>query len=1197
MKKEVLILIIILLLPIVNAVDDIYEDDDAVGNAKYIAINGISQTHNFSPSADIDWVKFNATKGYTYVIQTLNLSDIDITDTVIALYHTDATTKISDNDDIESGVIRTSKIIWKAPINGTYYVKIYEWSDQANGSYNISVTQMGLLMPYLVFPNSTYNVSQKRYFNFTSGVQCVGGPCNDVIATLDPQNPKQNKKLLDDIKSKGKLDIIIKFRENEEDVKKSKKGFGVLNVDREKIKNKQKSVLSSLENKFKLKRELELTNSIAGEIDEEELLELLENPDVEDIKAVREYSAMLDDSVPLINASILHNTLIDGQYINGTGQTVCVIDTGINYSHPDFGSCARTNNINDGSCDKVIGGYDFVNNDNDPYDDHGHGSHVAGIAASMDSTYKGVAPGAKIVAIKVLNSLGKGSDANIIAGIQWCIANASRLNISVISMSIGTENWHENASIGCEDDNLASSINLARAAGIIVMVASGNEDFGNGISTQGLASPACVKNSTSIGSTTKADSMAYYTNRNLMLDLLAPGGIPAVRIVATDYSGTHAGEYGTSMATPHAAGTAALIQQYFNLKYNRTLTPSELEHILKSNGKSIIDSIGTNYTFTRINANYAANSKGDISTTIGAEPFYTISANPHDSSCLINMQNGESCNQTWVVNATGNGTYEFFTIYETDYFEYNITEKINITIIELNNSVVNLTLDGNDSDIIVNINQIVNITGYLITPIGVIDLYMNGTLINNGTSPLTNLTNFTNYGTYSITVVYNGNENYSGSTETHSVIVRDTIAPLINITSPVNSTTYTYSYQTPLTFTTDKSSNCSYSLDGNSSVYFSSVATTFSKNLNIYRNSLHNISVNCTNSFGYSNTTIVYFTINDVSAPVILSSGPSGTDNDGDITLTVMLNEPASCRYATTNKTYSQMTDSMSLSSGLTYTKAISDLSNGDYDYYVRCNDSLGNLMSSSEHINFSVSISSGGGGGGGGGSSVSSDANTHKWGVINQGSSASMSLSGSYVITELSFTAEEKMSNVEISINPSDDNPAIIDPPGDVYKYFDISAINLKSTSSAKIRFTVKKTWLMQNKISDVVLMRYKNGQWDALNTKKVSDSVLYNNYESSTPGFSYFAIVSKGKVYSAATNKTKEKEEPKVTSLIEDNELDEKVKEYEEKLKKQKTAIEPTNYFGFISTVLIIAILLFNIALYYFISKKVKKGEDFFS
>src|SRR3989338_1907740 len=89
------------------------------------------------------------------------------------------------------------------------------------------------------------------------------------------------------------------------------------------------------------------------------------------------------------------------------------------------------------SCSKVIGGWDTVNNAANPEDDHGHGTHVAGIVTSSDTTYKGVAPDAKIVAIKALNSAGSGLSSDIAAGIEWCVNNASSLNISVISMSIG----------------------------------------------------------------------------------------------------------------------------------------------------------------------------------------------------------------------------------------------------------------------------------------------------------------------------------------------------------------------------------------------------------------------------------------------------------------------------------------------------------------------------------------------------------------------------------------------------------------------------------------------------------------------------------------------------------------------------------------------------------------------------------------
>src|SRR3989344_3973870 len=171
----------------------------------------------------------------------------------------------------------------------------------------------------------------------------------------------------------------------------------------------------------------------------------------------------LQDSVPLINASLLHSKVINDINLTGIGQTICILDTGINYSHSDFGGC-----FGDGC--RVVSGYDYVNDDNDPYDDHGHGTHVAGIAAANGSLI-GVAPEANLSIIKVCDSGGSCSDDDIIAGFEFCINNRTKYNINIISVSLGGGLY----SNYCDAvDSLTPSIDSAFENNITVTIASGN---------------------------------------------------------------------------------------------------------------------------------------------------------------------------------------------------------------------------------------------------------------------------------------------------------------------------------------------------------------------------------------------------------------------------------------------------------------------------------------------------------------------------------------------------------------------------------------------------------------------------------------------------------------------------------------------------------------------------------------------------
>ncbi|MEE8401902.1 MAG: S8 family serine peptidase, partial [Candidatus Hydrothermarchaeaceae archaeon] len=183
----------------------------------------------------------------------------------------------------------------------------------------------------------------------------------------------------------------------------------------------------------KVKREYSIFEGMAAEISASKIKALASNPNVELIVEDRQFKAFLTESVPLINADDVWNKTYAGTKITGIGQTVCVIDSGVDYTHPDLGG-------EKGPGFKVLGGHDFVNDDNDPIDDNGHGTHVAGIIAA-NGTLKGVAPDANIIAIKALDEFGLGFERDILAGIDWCVSNASDYNITVISMSLGSGSY------------------------------------------------------------------------------------------------------------------------------------------------------------------------------------------------------------------------------------------------------------------------------------------------------------------------------------------------------------------------------------------------------------------------------------------------------------------------------------------------------------------------------------------------------------------------------------------------------------------------------------------------------------------------------------------------------------------------------------------------------------------------------------
>src|SRR3989344_2887689 len=330
--------------------------------------------------------------------------------------------------------------------------------------------------------------------------------------------------------------------------------------------------------------------SYSGFITQQGLEKLRKNILVKRITLVGESEKLLDNS-----ASLLETPKLWDLGYSGSGQVVCIVDTGINYTHPSLGSCTESQFLA-GNCNKVIGGFNFCANEQcttnnmNPMDRDGHGTAVSGIVASNDSKYRGVSFEAKLVVMKVTNSTGGGTFEIIGSGIERCILNRTVYNISVITVSLGKTNFI--SSTTCDgSDTVVDIANTAAQYDIFVDAASGNP--GN---ITGITSPACGSNVTSVGATDDYNSLYTLSNRGSILGLLAPG----VNINTTNVSGGYSEGTGTSAAAPHVAGIAALMLQAANLS-GASLTPSQIEAIMKRTGKPIYDH-ATRLTFPRIDA-------------------------------------------------------------------------------------------------------------------------------------------------------------------------------------------------------------------------------------------------------------------------------------------------------------------------------------------------------------------------------------------------------------------------------------------------------------------------------------------------------------------------------------------------------------------------------------------------------------------
>jgi subtilisin family serine protease len=238
----------------------------------------------------------------------------------------------------------------------------------------------------------------------------------------------------------------------------------------------------------------------------------------------------------------------------GEGVSAYVIDTGVRITHSDFGGRASY-------------GYDAIDNDNTAQDGHGHGTHVAGTVAG--SSY-GVAKKAKIVAVRVLNNQGSGTTAQVVAGIDWVTQNA--VKPAVANMSLG----------GGVDTALDTAVRNSIASGVTYAVAAGNDS-----SNAANYSPARVTEAITVGSTTNTDARSSFSNYGTVLDIFAPGSSITSSWNSSD-SATNTIS-GTSMATPHVAGAAALY-----LAGNKTATPAQVSTALvNASSPGVVGNPGT----------------------------------------------------------------------------------------------------------------------------------------------------------------------------------------------------------------------------------------------------------------------------------------------------------------------------------------------------------------------------------------------------------------------------------------------------------------------------------------------------------------------------------------------------------------------------------------------------------------------------
>ncbi|MEM9303533.1 MAG: S8 family serine peptidase [Pseudomonadota bacterium] len=318
----------------------------------------------------------------------------------------------------------------------------------------------------------------------------------------------------------------------------------------------------------------------------------------------------------------------------GAGSVIAIIDDGIDHDHPAFGAQSSYPNS------KILGGYDFADNDSNPRIDcldQSHGTAVAGVAAGNGGGVVGSAPDAKFVFLKVQRQSECGQPSlsgDVAAAIDWAVSNKNTYDIDIISMSLGGGSF----SSTCDNASTAyrNAVNAAYASGMIVLAASGNDGLCNEISH-----PSCMTNVISVGAvydsamgssgscvspnscgntqqhqgcagaglvacfdTSTADGVTCYSNSASFLDILAPSNCATT---AATGGGTNTCFSGTSSATPYAAGVAATLLEAAG--GSGSLDNDEMRTLLRGSGVTVVD--GKNGRSTpRVDAQAAIDSLG-----------------------------------------------------------------------------------------------------------------------------------------------------------------------------------------------------------------------------------------------------------------------------------------------------------------------------------------------------------------------------------------------------------------------------------------------------------------------------------------------------------------------------------------------------------------------------------------------------------
>jgi subtilisin family serine protease len=392
--------------------------------------------------------------------------------------------------------------------------------------------------------------------------------------------------------SAGEVAVIINFREPATRNKSREAQSAAIGA-------MQEQLLASAGTRIQLARRYRHVPALAARVTREEAERLIDDPNVASLLLDGAGSGQLKEAVAAVGGDQVKS--IYG--LTGRGVRVAVLDSGAATTHPDLKSAIVAQHCFTHSACPPLRTVEGTSAE----DDHGHGTHVTGIITS-DGTVAplGFAPESEIVAVKVNDQNDAGMESDWVAGLDWLFENLATLKVRVVNLSLSTTAMHrDGAECQSRHPAMVRAIKNLTDAGVVVFMATGNSG-----STTSMPAPACIDGPIAVGATYDArsghqppmfptyferwggafarcgddasefDQITCFTNSTARLDLVAPGA----PIVSTGLRGRTDTYWGTSQASPAAAGVAALM-----LECNPALTPEQIKQAMVSTGAPVVD--------------------------------------------------------------------------------------------------------------------------------------------------------------------------------------------------------------------------------------------------------------------------------------------------------------------------------------------------------------------------------------------------------------------------------------------------------------------------------------------------------------------------------------------------------------------------------------------------------------------------------